>query len=234
LPYVPPRLQGVTHRFSPLTTSVRNAKPGVGGAFPPLSLRPTLDCARRAGTGGDAEGRRKLSTGRLCTSQAITGTMWGRDGTREVSPLRPVKSPALPTQVRILSLPQPPWPVTTRPWVALSSRLRGTGFPPLSLHRTPSRHRPVHPPPLGEHILGYFGSRGVIWARLWMVDTLASVHRQRGGASDDDDDAGGFSLPASPKPARGGPSGEGGRLTLEASRVRLWRASPASYSMSGL
>ena len=100
------RLQGeVTHRLSPLTMSVRNSKPGVGGAFPPLSLRLTLGCARRAGTGGDAGGRRKLSTGRLCTSRAITGTRWGRDGTREEMPVRPVKSPALPTQVRILSLP---------------------------------------------------------------------------------------------------------------------------------
>jgi hypothetical protein len=92
----------------PLTTSVRNSKPGVGGAFPPLSLRPTRGCARPAGTGGDAEGRRKLSTGRLCTSRPIIGTGSGWEGTREVTAVRPVKSPALPKQVRIVSLPHYP------------------------------------------------------------------------------------------------------------------------------
>jgi len=43
--------------------------------FPPHSLRPTLGRAGRAGTGGDAQCRPKLSTGRLCTSRAITGTV---------------------------------------------------------------------------------------------------------------------------------------------------------------
>jgi hypothetical protein len=76
--------------------------------FPPTSLRPTLDRAGRAGTGGDAEGRRKLSTGRLCTLRAMIGTRvgMGRDPRGDGGATR--KSPALPTQVRILSLPHYP------------------------------------------------------------------------------------------------------------------------------
>jgi len=42
-----------------------------GGSFPPPSLRPTPGRAGQGGTGGDEPGRRKLSSGRLCTSRPI-------------------------------------------------------------------------------------------------------------------------------------------------------------------
>jgi hypothetical protein len=79
-----------------------------GRTFAPLSLRPTPDRAGQDGTAGDAKRRPKLSAGRLCMSWAVIGTRWGWVRTCGEPPLRPVKSPALPTQVRILSLPQPP------------------------------------------------------------------------------------------------------------------------------
>jgi hypothetical protein len=58
--------------------------------FPPTSLRSTLGRAGRGETGRDAEGLRRLSAGRLCTSRAMIGTRWGWDGTREVTAVRPV------------------------------------------------------------------------------------------------------------------------------------------------
>jgi hypothetical protein len=86
-------------------------RPGFPSYFPPTSLLlpsyfPPSDAGPR-GTGRygrGPEGRRMLSTGRLCTSQAMNGCMWGCDGTCGETAV-PVKSPALPTQVRILSLP---------------------------------------------------------------------------------------------------------------------------------
>jgi hypothetical protein len=76
---------------------------GRAAAFPPSSLRPTPGPPGRGETGRDAEGRLKLSTCRLRTSRPMVGVMWGREGTGEATARRPVKSPALPTQVRILS-----------------------------------------------------------------------------------------------------------------------------------
>ena len=73
-----PRLHGEdTHRYTvqPADHMGTELKARRRRDFPPLSLRPTLGRAGRAGTGGDAEYRPKLSTGRLCTSRAITGTV---------------------------------------------------------------------------------------------------------------------------------------------------------------
>ena len=49
-----------------------------GRDFAPPSLRPTRGRAGRARTGGDAKGRPKLQTDRLCTSRAMIGP--GGDG----------------------------------------------------------------------------------------------------------------------------------------------------------
>jgi hypothetical protein len=73
--------------------------------FPPPSLRPTPGRARRGEAGGDAALGPKLSARQLRTSPALAGTARRRAGTPGEPLVRPVKSPALPTQVRILSLP---------------------------------------------------------------------------------------------------------------------------------
>ena len=73
--------------------------------FPPISLHPTSGRAGRADTGGDAEGRQTLSSCRLRTSRAVHRDGWGCGRTCGEALLRTVKSPALPSQVRILSLP---------------------------------------------------------------------------------------------------------------------------------
>jgi hypothetical protein len=77
-----------------------------GQDFPPTSLHPTLG---RAGQGGTGQGGRVTAEAVGRPFAHVTGDdrgQMGWDGTREATTGRPVKSPALPTQVRILSLPQ--------------------------------------------------------------------------------------------------------------------------------
>jgi hypothetical protein len=74
---------------------------GFPSTFPPAD-------ARSCGTGQNGLGRRGTAEAvdlPFIHVTAITGIMWGWEGTRGVTAVRPVKSPALPTQVRILSLP---------------------------------------------------------------------------------------------------------------------------------
>src|SRR4029453_3721781 len=92
----------------PPDRAVRTQRPQAvvgGGGFP--SVFPPSD-ARPPGTGRSRQGRRGTAealTCRLRTSRPIVGIMWGRERSGEATARRPVKSPALPTQVRILSLP---------------------------------------------------------------------------------------------------------------------------------
>jgi hypothetical protein len=77
---------------------------GIPSDFPPPDAKPHM-------TGCDRQGRRVTAEAAARRFVHVTGdygTMWGREGTRGETPLRPVKSPALPTQVRILSLPHIP------------------------------------------------------------------------------------------------------------------------------
>jgi hypothetical protein len=77
--------------------------PGFRSIFAPPDAKPRG--TRRDGWG--AKVWAKLLIVRRRTSPAMFGARRGSQGTRKEPPLRPVKSPALPTQVRILSLPQP-------------------------------------------------------------------------------------------------------------------------------
>jgi hypothetical protein len=136
--------------------------------FPPPSLRLTLGRVGRGRTGGDAEGRRRLSAGRLCTSQAMIGTGSGWDGTRGEPALRPVKSPALPTQVRILSLPQPSEQRKRRHWPSdqagfdapVSLRFPSTRHPADTAR--PSRAAGPNTPSISP------ATRGAVWGSWWM------------------------------------------------------------------
>ena len=68
------------HRLEPIGCLPHGCGIRVGRRpdFPPPSLRPTRGRAGRARTGGDAKGRPKLQTDRLCTSRAMIGP--GGDG----------------------------------------------------------------------------------------------------------------------------------------------------------
>ena len=69
--------------------------------FPPPDARPHGTAWSWEGCPGTAEAVDRP----FAHVSAIVGTKRGCKGTRGVMALRPVKSPALPTQVRILSLP---------------------------------------------------------------------------------------------------------------------------------
>ena len=78
--------------------------PDFRSTFAPSDVRP-----RGMGRYGQVrQVTAKPAAGYLCTSPAMFGARRGSQRTRKEPPLRPVKSPALPTQVRILSLPHSP------------------------------------------------------------------------------------------------------------------------------
>jgi hypothetical protein len=79
-------------------------RPGFPSTFPPPDARPR-------GTGRNRQGRRATAEAVDSPFVHVTSDNWGRwgwDGTREKTAVPSVKSPALPTQVRILSLPYNP------------------------------------------------------------------------------------------------------------------------------
>ena len=82
-------LVGRSREYSAVPFQGAQLRSDRGQTFPPTSLRPTLGRTGRAGTGGDASDGSKLSTGHSCSSRAVIGTMWGRDGIRGVTAVRP-------------------------------------------------------------------------------------------------------------------------------------------------
>ena len=124
-----------------LTYSRRSEAKAAGGVslhLPSARRQAARDGAKQAGSPSDGRSNRRAVCAR---HEGRLGA--GRDETvpRGETALRPVKSPALPTQVRILSLPHNPVNAGNAAAASPVAPARRSGFPPLDRAAAVQRRR---------------------------------------------------------------------------------------------